>query len=281
MEQHTHLSDGIDGIRASPRPSIEGPVHHQLVRIAQLRPGTRRTGPVPEVEQEQRQHRRLGGVRLRNLVRPERGHALIGPREHAGAYHGRGGGGGGHVGRDGAALPLPCHDGAPVLQALGERVVGPLLHRQAVDEVQRRAVVRPDGGAGVFLEVLPPAEELGGGEEELFGGGGRRLVVGLRGGARGGGDEVAVGGGAEVDEGRVRAALGERLADGVHRQADLDVQRPVEVGVAPHHEVFSRVQVQQPVLDEGRVRKEIAAGGRVELCVVGAVRLWGGEGKGD
>ena len=257
---------------------MEGIVRKELVGVGMLSLGILGALGIVEVGEEDGRHDGVGGLGGKDLVRDEVGHALVGPGEGAVLNDGGSRGGGGDVGRDGAALG-PGDDGAPMLQTLGEDVVGTLGDTDAVDEVEW-AALSLERGADILAQHLASAEEA---HEDAVGLLGEGLVV------LGGsivsllGDEVGIGGGAQVGKAGTLALLGEVTADGVHGQRDPNVSGTVEVGVGTDGELATGIQLEEPIADHGNLSEEVATGRGVELVVAltaGRLLLLHGEGEG-
>mmetsp|Transcript_14159 Transcript_14159/g.30268 ORF Transcript_14159/g.30268 Transcript_14159/m.30268 type:complete len:256 (-) Transcript_14159:753-1520(-) len=176
-------------------------------------------------------------------------HPIHGARDRLDMHHAIRLAGGRHVGRHLAPL-ANRHHAPPVLERLGERVVGPLDDAEAVVHVVRHARLPANLRAG---GLGPAAEEEGGGAVPP---GGRR-VPRRRVLARLLGDGVAGGGRGEVGEAGGWPRLAHAGGDGVHGHCRAHVRLPVQVDVASDDEVLLRQQLREPIADLGRLSQHI------------------------
>eukprot|EP00964_Phaeocystis_antarctica_P050115 scaffold29034_cov52-Phaeocystis_antarctica.AAC.1 len=110
---------------------------------------------------------------------------------------------------------------APVLHALGQGVVRPLRHAQAVDELDLLAVAARHGRVEVLDEPAAAAQRV---RQQLDPHRAEpRAVVGARRGVGGVGTHVDVGGRAEEGHAAAGARLAQPLDDVVGTERELDV----------------------------------------------------------
>mmetsp|Transcript_35600 Transcript_35600/g.60155 ORF Transcript_35600/g.60155 Transcript_35600/m.60155 type:complete len:326 (-) Transcript_35600:593-1570(-) len=239
----------------APRASVKRAVRKYLQRVVEgLGGSVGRRVWVAHVMHQQGTHHRVGRLRVHHFHGLEEVHSPVGGRKLSVVHHRRRGGGGGDVRGDGVAAG-PLHHGAPVLEALGENVVRPLIHHNSVHQMAHLAALvgHRHGLDGVGWEqprgrrCLLPQRGVGGVADGC-------LVRSLR--VHG----VAVGGGAQEGQTQVGALLAQLADDRVARQGKLHVECAVEVSVVPHGHSLLGAHRAHPRRNLGRVVQEVCAG---------------------
>mmetsp|Transcript_38411 Transcript_38411/g.89629 ORF Transcript_38411/g.89629 Transcript_38411/m.89629 type:complete len:371 (-) Transcript_38411:684-1796(-) len=266
VDGRSQLSNRSELVGAAHEAPVEGlgrePKHGVHVHVDV---GARRRLGVADIVNEEDAHDGVGEVRVEDLDRlPEVGPAISGSKHLVGEHRGGGGGGGNREGDGGATLT--SEDRPPLLDALGEGVVGALGSHEGVGEVHLGAVLG-NGGLGLHghhlakalehLEALLPGRRVG---DVLLDCVVDRVV-----------DDVGVGGGGEeVKVCLVPAVgLGEVLHDDIACKVDTHVQLAVQVRVAPNRHGVALGdlgdRVADPVADLGRVADHVAAALAVQV----------------
>lgn len=125
VQQDRRRPDGVEGEGAPPGAAVEAALREDLLRVDQGHVRVSGVHRLSQVVDEQRRHDRVGQLWPRDLKRAEVVHGGVAVREELVLHDRQGAGGGRHVRGDDRARRAGQH-GAPVLHALGQRVVGAL-----------------------------------------------------------------------------------------------------------------------------------------------------------
>ena len=140
VDDSRHLADGVHLVCHPPDAAMERSACVNLQWACERGLGVGVGLGVANVVDEEGTHDGVGGLLVHDLHGLEVVHATIGRSELLVVHHGGGGGGGGDVGGHGVAL-RPHEHAPPVLQPLGEGVVGALGDHQPIYHVEGVLVV--------------------------------------------------------------------------------------------------------------------------------------------